>query len=98
VRTSVASEHRLDRFVSRARCWWFGCEEHPQECCHSDADMFTCLHCGEEVSYSDLVGDTRHNRAKAWAHYWLWRKWWPYKCADCGGRWRHDEGIDHLPF
>ena len=92
------SERRVDRLVSRARCWWFGCEPHPQEYCHRSDDWRTCIHCGQEVLYGDLVGDTRHNRAKKWARYWLWRKWWPEKCSDCGGRWAHDNTRDHLPF
>lgn len=98
MRASAASEHRLDRLVSRARCWWFGCEAHPQEYCHRNDDWLTCMHCGREVPYGDLVGDTRHNRAKAWVHYWLWRKWWPARCPTCGGRWACDKTQDHLPF
>jgi len=98
VRKSAASELRLDRLCSRPRCWWLGCEAHPQEYCHRNDDWLTCLHCGREVGYGDLVGDTRHNRAKEWARYWFWRKWWPERCSTCGGRWTHDETKDHLPF
>ena len=98
VNEAQRSKRRVDRLVSRARCWWFGCEPHPQEYCHRGDDWLTCMHCGRETPYGDLVGDTRHNRAKAWARYWLWRKWWPEKCSDCGGRWTHDDTRDHLPF
>ena len=76
----------------RLRCWWFGCEECPAS--YSGC----CRYCDEIISYGDLVGDTRHNRAKAWAEHWFWRKWWPEKCPDCGGRWRHDETKAHIPF
>lgn len=96
MRASVASEHRLDRPVSRLRCWWFGCEADPQD--HAPPEYAKCMHCGQAVPYSDAVGDTRHNYAKAWARYWLWRKWWPERCAYCGGRWTHDETKDHVPF
>lgn len=96
--TFAASRQRVERQASRLRCWWFGCEAHPQEHCHRDDGWLTCMHCGHEVPYGDLVGDTRHNRAKAWARYWLWRRWWPERCGDCGGRWTHDETKDHVPF
>lgn len=86
----------LDRMVVRLRCWWLGCEQHPHD--SAPPEYATCIHCGECVPYGDMVGDTRHNRAKAWARYWLWRKWWPAKCSDCGGRWQHDATRDHLPF
>ena len=78
------------------RCWWFGCEGHPQD--PAPPEYLHCAHCDQVVDYSDMVGDTRHNRAKAFAAHWLWRKWWPKKCPCCGGRWRHDETHDHLPF
>lgn len=78
------------------RCWWFGCE------CHSDEYAYTdnpsCMRCGGYVEYGDMAGDTRHNRFKEWANYWLFRKWWPAKCSCCHRRWNHDETVDHLPF
>ena len=89
---------RIAEATRMLRCWWLGCEPHPQEQYHRDDNMLRCVHCGEEVSYGDLVGDTRQNRAREWAHYWLWRKWWPARCECCGGRWMHDETKDHLPF
>lgn len=80
----------------RLRCWWFGCEAHPQD--PAPPEYLHCMYCDSVLDYSDMVGDTRHNRAKAFATYWLWRKWWPMKCPCCGGRWRHNETQDHLPF
>lgn len=57
------------------------------------------MHCGEWVSYGDMVGDTRHQRLKDALYYWGYRFWWPKKCDDCGRRWRKcDLNIDHIPF
>ena len=77
-------------------CWWFGCESHPQD--PAPPEYLECARCGGIVPYSDAVEDTRHNRFKGWANYWLLRKWIPKKCPDCGGRWSHDDSIDHIPF
>jgi len=30
--------------------------------------------------------------------YWLWRKWWPAKCDDCGKRYGRHDGCDDIPF
>lgn len=78
------------------RCWWFGCEPHPQD--PAPPEFLECYRCGGIVDYGDLVGYTRHERAKDWAHYWMFRKWWPKKCFDCGHRWKCDETKDHIPF
>ncbi len=86
----------------KLRCWWFGCEAHPQESYYRDDNFFSCIHCGNEASYSDLVGDTRHNRLKEAAQYWLWNRWIPAKCSWCQRRWRScDESMVHgddIPF
>jgi hypothetical protein len=76
-------------------CWWFGCN--PQRDYYGYPGEH-CQRCGEEVSYSDLVGDTRHNRFKVWASWSLWKKWIPRKCPDCGRYFKCDPSIDHLPF
>lgn len=91
-------EHTSFKFLLKLRCWLFGCEAHPQEYCHRDDNRFDCIHCGEETSYGDLVGDTRFNRLQDWVNYWLFRKWWPVKCSHCGHRFGCDESVDHLPF
>lgn len=80
----------------KLRCWWFGCERHPQD--PSPPDAVNCMHCGSYVEYSDLVGDTRHHRfidrLKSVRNFF-----WPRRCVDCGRRWRPcDESIDHIPF
>jgi len=88
---------KIELVVSRLRCWWLGCEPHPQD--PAPPDFLECQHCGEIVDYGDLVGDTRYNRFKAWCYYWLFRRWCPVKCGDCGRRWRDcDDAIDHIPF
>lgn len=86
--------------VIRFRCWWFGCEyDEEDEDSYMPIEYMACKHCGGSAKYSDLVGDTRHNRFKAWCYYWLFRKWWPAKCEKCGRRWREcDWDEDHIPF
>jgi hypothetical protein len=86
----------VERRVIHLMCWWFGCDAHPQEYCHRNDNMFQCVRCGEEASYSDLVGDTRHNRFKECLLYWLWRRWFPSKCSDCGKRF--GDHSDCIPF
>ena len=89
--------------LKRMWCWWFGCV--PGDLArhyYSDGsgcdDFYHCKRCGNEVDYGDLVGDTRHNRFKENMNYYLFRKWFPAKCPDCGRRYGHDESIDHIPF
>jgi len=86
----------LDRIVVRLRCWWFGCEPHPQD--SALPDELTCMHCGRNVPYGDMVGDTRHNRTMDWLRYWLWRRWLPAKCPACGARYGHRGDCDGIPF
>ena len=88
-------------------CWWFGCDpEEPSDVPLYSGDYYypplKCKRCRDVVPYSDLVGDTRHNRAKQWANYWLFRKWFPKRCLACGNRWVCDKTISHedadIPF
>ena len=78
------------------RCWWFGCERHQQD--PSPPDNTHCMHCGKWIEYSDLVGDTRHNRFKEFCARFSLRRLFPKRCPDCGRRYKHDESIDHIPF
>ena len=87
---------RLDVPVRRLRCWWFGCEQHPQD--PSPPDSVSCMHCGGYVEYSHLVGDTRHSRFMESCARFSWRMLFPRKCVDCGHRYKCDETVDHLPF
>ena len=82
--------------IKNIRCWWFGCEPHPQD--PTDPEFLECMHCDEIISYGDMVGDTRHNRFKEWCNYYLFRKWWPEKCSSCGHRFKCDDDVDHIPF
>jgi len=78
------------------RCWWFGCEPHPQD--SAPPDEVKCMHCGSNVSYGDMVGDTRHNRATDWLRYWMLRRWLPAKCSACGARYGCRGDCDGIPF
>ena len=79
-----ACPRRLDRIVSRFRCWWFGCELHPQD--SAPPEYAECQHCGMLIDYESMAGITRYSAAKDFFSYWLFRKWWPRKCGDCGKR------------
>ena len=100
----TAAGGRLKLIVSRFLCWWFGCDaDHDNAQSWHDYDHWEyhvpCRRCDcKDVSYADQVGDTRHNRFKNWCNYWLFRKWWPAKCSECGHRFKCDESIDHIPF
>ena len=78
--------------MGKLRCWWFGCVPDESRVCGCDSDRnydynTPCKRCDcFDVSYADMVGDTRHNRLKEWLRYWLFRRWIPAKCPDCGKR------------
>ena len=80
----------------RLRCWWFGHEQHSQD--SAPPDSASCMHCGEHVPYSDMVGDTRHVRMMYRLRYMAFRFWWPAKCSECGRRYGHTKDCDEIPF
>jgi hypothetical protein len=86
----------MKSIICRIRCWWFGCEPRPDD--PAPPDYLECQHCGELVTYGDLVGYTRHNRARARVMYvlsFVWRD----RCPDCGRRFGPcDDRVDHIPF
>ena len=80
----------------KIRCWWFGCDRHPQD--FSPPNQVSCMFCGECISYSDLVGDTRHYRFMNFLSKFSPRRLFPARCPDCGHRYKCDDKIDHIPF
>ena len=78
------------------KCWWFGCQPGKSQQIDYNDYVIYCKRCGYEADYSDLVGDTRHNRFKTWFKYWVYRKWFPAKCIDCGKRYGSHKHC--LPF
>jgi len=92
----------LKRLVSNFLCWWFGCdpdydEDRDHPCGLSPNYVVPCRRCGaHDTDYADRVGDTRHNRLRHWLRYWLFRRWWPERCCDCGKRFGNH--YDCLPF
>lgn len=73
-------------------CWWFGCD--PDYSAHG---AIPCLRCGaHDTSYEDRCGYTPHNRLKGWLYFWLYRRWWPTRCLDCGKR--YGNHYDCIPF
>ena len=86
----------LGRLLVSVRCWWLGCEPHPQDT--APADVCTCVYCGGCVSYGDFVGYSRFNRSLGWLRHWMWRRWLPEKCPACGSRYVHRGDCDGIPF
>ena len=97
---------QVERLVNRFICWWFGCKpDHDNAVFDTDEYSYgwctPCMRCHEtDIGYDDLVGDARHKRFKKWLNYYLYRKWWPEKCTDCGHRYKCNNSIthDHIPF
>lgn len=93
-----ADAGRLDQPVRRLVCWWLGCRP-DWHAMHYDAEAIPCERCGAaDTTYADRCGDTRHNRAKDWLSWWLWRRWLPRKCPACGGRFGCRADCDGIPF
>jgi hypothetical protein len=90
----------LEPTVRRLACWWHGClPDYDHPCELAPNYVVPCKRCGApDTSYSDRVGDSRSNRVRQWAWWWLWRKWWPAKCGACGKRFGNHEQCDDFPF
>ena len=80
----------MENLWNRLLCWWLGCVP-DYDAVHYDSardgwtDAVPCKRCGaSDTTYGDRVGDTRKNRVAAWLRYWLWRRWWPARCQECG--------------
>lgn len=71
-------------------CWWFGCKS------DGTPDVSPCGRCGGSVSYSDRVGDTRHNKLVSFVRFWVVDRW--AKCKFCGKRFECDGQVDHVGF
>lgn len=94
------TRQKLAQLVAPIVCWWFGCKPDYKAIEYSyDYHRVPCERCGaEDVCDADQLGDTKHQRLKDWANYWLWRRWWPAKCYDCGKRFGDHSKCDELPF
>lgn len=81
--------------LKRLICWWFGCDPEYKALAYGDAAP--CKRCGaDDTSYEDQAGITRHAAAIDWCRYWLFRRWWPVACGECGKRFGDHGGC--LPF
>lgn len=87
-------------WIDRVCCWWFGCR--PIYCVDNDSGTYVCARCGiegiENMQLDADAWDSRHDRIIGFMRYWLFRKWWPYKCSTCGKRPCHFQSDDCLPF
>ena len=76
-------------------CWWVGCRPDPNH----PAPPTPCTRCGSiDISYDDLVGETRANSARMIARRYLLRWWLPEKCPTCGHRYSCGPSCDDIPF
>lgn len=73
-------------------CWWQGClPDYDAVLFDTARDCWTealpCKRCGaSDMTYADRVGDTRSKRVAGWLCYWLWQRWRPAACPECGQR------------
>lgn len=81
-------------------CWWFGCDPDYAHCCELDPSyVVACKRCdAPDTSLEDRIGEDRHSRLVGALRYWLWRKWVPSKCSDCGRRFGKHQSCNELPF
>jgi len=92
--------------LKKLKCWWFGCEPDIENITTYLVDYgirvetkIPCKRCkASDIPTSELSDDSRHERAKKFLNYFLFRKWIPQKCEYCGHRYSHDQRIDHQPF
>lgn len=81
-------------WLSRVRCWWLGCEPHPQD--PAPVEYLDCQHCGERMDYEGLAGINRYSEYTYLFIYWLYRRWFPKPCGDC--KKRYGDHSDCIPF
>ena len=93
---------KIKRLVIFLHCWWFGHEpDYSSQVFDGDPDAYgwhtPCKRCGLwDIEYHELVTGSRSYKVKQFFIYWLYRRWWPEPCKDCGHRFcRHD---DCIPF
>lgn len=76
--------------LTRLKCWFFGCVPDYHAHLYDHEIGWTdppCKRCRAlAVSYADCVGETRHHRTTEFLHYWLFHRWVPAKCTQCGKR------------
>lgn len=85
----------LNRFLARLNCYLNG---HDPDYSTTSSNI-PCLRCGiHDIDYSDLVLPSRIKLFQSFLKKWLFRKWMPEPCGDCGLRFKHDYSVDHIPF
>ncbi|MBN3848679.1 hypothetical protein G3N58_17880 [Paraburkholderia sp. Ac-20342] len=76
----------MKQILRRLICWWSGCRpsKHAYFDCEYDGWITPCTRCSAaDVSYADLVGETRHRRLVEFCQHWLLFGWVPRRCRDC---------------
>ena len=83
----------IKRHVAFLLCWWFG---HDPE--YTGGSNTYCNRCGLwDIEYNELVTGSRSYKVKQFFIYWLYRRWWPEKCKQCGKRYGCGDD-DCVPF
>jgi hypothetical protein len=81
------------KLINKLICWFFGCIWDQQDT--APLEYLECKRCGGFVQYSDMIGDTRHNRLKEYLLHFF-RIFVPGKCIDCGKR--YGDHSNCIPF
>lgn len=85
----------LNKLLTRLNCYLNG---HDPGYSVSSSNV-PCQNCGiHDIDYIDLVSPSKINRIKQFIIFWMFRKWIPKRCSDCGLRFKHDYSVDHIPF
>lgn len=87
------------KILKRIYCWWFGHKtRNGADGYNGYSFIWMCSRCEKELYYHDMVCDSLHENVGNSVRYWLFRKWFPVKCSDCGHRYKCDDSKPHIPF
>lgn len=81
-------------------CWYFGHKVDSHAFGHDgDCYLWFCHRCGkEDIDFYEAAGPRRYDNTLFFLRYWLFRKWFPAKCMDCGRRYKCNDSVEHIPF
>jgi hypothetical protein len=72
--------------MKRLICWWFGFQPSKHAYFDYEVDNWIapCTRChADDVSYADMVGETRHRRFADFCRRWILCGWVPRRCRVC---------------
>jgi len=91
---------KVKRLVIFLHCWFFGHVPDDKNTVF-DTDEYTygwhmmCKRCGIlDIEQHELMTGSRSYKVKQFVIFWLYRRWCPEPCKDCGSRFgKHDNCI-----